>query len=90
MDQPPAPVAYPFVDMSDDLKYSFEPLLPNLTFKVRTGDSLVQRIGSKTLPVQGHANLPHEVKRKITQLKQKKRDFSITKAKITVLSSRRN
>jgi hypothetical protein len=70
-----------FVDMSDDLKYSFEPLLPNLTFKVRTGDSLVQRIGSKTFPVQGHADLPHEVKRKITQLKQKKRDFFYNKSK---------
>lgn len=70
-----------FVDMSDDSKYSFEPLLPNLTFKVRTGDSLVQRIGSKTFPVQGHANLPQEVKRKITQLKQKKRDFFYNKSK---------
>jgi hypothetical protein len=70
-----------FVDMPDDFKYSFEPLLPNLTFKVRTGDSLVQRIGSKTFPVQGHVNLSPEVKRKITQLKQKKRDFFYNKHK---------
>ena len=64
-----------FVDMPDDFKTSFTPLLPNLTFKVRTGDSLVQRIGGKTFPVQGHANLPSQVKRKITLLKRKKRDF---------------
>ena len=64
-----------FVDMPDEFKTSFEPLLPNLTFKVRTGDSLVQHIGGKTFPVQGHANLPAAVKRKITELKKKKRDF---------------
>jgi len=64
-----------FVDMPDEFKESYEPLLPNLTFKVRVGDSLVQRIGNKSFPVHGHADLPPEVKRKITQLKQKKRDF---------------
>jgi hypothetical protein len=69
-----------FVDMYDDFQYSFEPLLPNLTFKVRTGDSLVQRIGRKTFPVHGHALLSPEVKRKITQLKQKKRDFFYNKS----------
>jgi len=64
-----------FVDMPDEFRHSFEPLLPNLTFKVRVGDSLVQRIGGKTFPVHGHANLPPAVKRKITELKKKKRDF---------------
>ena len=64
-----------FVDMPDDFKNSFEPLLPNLTFKVRAGDSLVQRIGGKTFPLRGHASLPPNTKRKITLLKQKKRDF---------------
>ena len=64
-----------FVDMPDDRKGSFEPLLPNLSFKVRTGDSLIQRIGSKTFPVWGHANLSADIKRKITLLKEKKRDF---------------
>lgn len=68
-----------FVDMPDDNKFLSEPLLPNLTFKVRTGDSLVQRIGSKTFPLRGHANLPQGIKRKITQLKQKKRDFFYNK-----------
>ncbi len=69
-----------FVDMPDDYKNSLEPLLPNLTFKVRTGDSLVQRLGGKTFPVQGHADLPAEIKRRITQLKRKKRDFFYNKS----------
>lgn len=64
-----------FVDMPDEFKDSQTPLLPNLTFKVRTGDSLVQRIGSKTFPVHGHASLPPDIKRQITELKRKKRDF---------------
>lgn len=70
-----------FVDMPDNLKYSYEPLLPSLTFKVRTGDSLVQRIGSKTFPVHGHASISKELKRKITQLKQIKHDFFYNKCK---------
>jgi len=69
-----------FVDMPDDYKNSLEPLLPNLTFKVRAGDSLVQRLGGKTFPVQGHANLPPDIKGRITQLKRKKRDFFYNKS----------
>ena len=61
--------------MPDESKYSFEPLLPNLTFKVRTGDSLVQRIGNKTFPVQAHVTLSPAIERRIRQLEQKKRDF---------------
>ena len=71
-----------FVDIPDkteedraNFRYSQTPLLPNLTFKVRVGDSLVQRIGDKTFPVSGHADVPTHIKRRITQLKQKKRDF---------------
>lgn len=64
-----------FVEMPDDYKNSMQPLLPNLSFKVRVGDSLVQRIGSKTFPVQGHAALPAPIKRQITDLKKKKLAF---------------
>ena len=64
-----------FVDMPDDFKESYQPLLPNLTFKVRTGDSLVQRIGNKTFPVQAHVTLSPAIERRIRQLEQKKRDF---------------
>lgn len=70
-----------FVDMPDDIKESFEPLLPNLAFKIRTGDSLIQRIAGKTFPVQGHTNLPAGIKRKITLLKQNKRDFFFNKSR---------
>ena len=56
-----------FVDMPNDVKYrySLDPLLPNLSFKVRIGDSLVQRIGGKTFPVQGHAKLSRNLRNKI-------------------------
>jgi len=61
--------------MPDDYKNSQQPLLPNLNFKVRRGDSLVQRIGSKMFPVQEHANLNADLKRKITELKKLKVEF---------------
>lgn len=64
-----------FVDMPDEFRESADPLLPNLTFKVRTGDSLVQRIGSKTFPVKGDIRLPQNIKKRITELKQKKIQF---------------
>ena len=80
MDKPSAPVVDSFVDMPDDLKVRLNHY-SNLTFKVRTGDSLVQRIGSKTFPVHGHADLPQHIKRRITQLKQKKLDYFYNKNK---------
>jgi len=64
-----------FIDMPDDFKSSLSPLLPNLSFKVRVGDSLVQRIGQKTFPISGHASLPPEIKSQVTKLKTIKRDF---------------
>lgn len=64
-----------FIDMPDDFKNSLSPLLPNLSFKVRVGDSLVQRIGQKTFPISGHASLPPEIKTQVTKLKATKRDF---------------
>lgn len=64
-----------FIDMPDEYKNSLQPLLPSLNFKVRQGDSLVQRIGNKLFPVQGHAQLSAPIKRKITELKKAKVDF---------------
>ncbi len=64
-----------FVDMPDDLRHSLVPLLPSLSLKVRTGDSLVQRIGNKVFPVHGYPHLPRRIKQRITQLRRKKRDF---------------
>lgn len=64
-----------FIEAPDEMKNSFEPILPSLDFKVRQGDSLVQRVGSKLFPVLGHANLPSSIKSKVTQLKNLKVDF---------------
>lgn len=64
-----------FIDMPDDYKLSLEPLLPSLNFKIRCGDSLVQRIGGKIFPVRGHAELPASLKGEITKLKGMKIAF---------------
>lgn len=40
-----------FVDAPDDLKNSLLPILPSLDFKVRRGDSLVQRVGSRGVAI---------------------------------------
>lgn len=42
-----------FVDADEEmLRNSIEPLLPNLNFKIRRGDSLVQRIGSQLISLR--------------------------------------
>ena len=64
-----------FIEAPDSLKSSFEPILPSLDFKVRQGDSLVQRVGSKSLRVLGHAMVGETVKRKVTQLKNLKNEY---------------
>ena len=64
-----------FIDMPDEMKMSLTPLLPSLNFKIRRGDSLIQRIGKKLFPVHGHADVTESVKRKITELKKAKLDF---------------
>ncbi|KKP46237.1 MAG: hypothetical protein UR39_C0013G0007 [Candidatus Woesebacteria bacterium GW2011_GWA1_33_30] len=65
-----------FVDAPDNLKNSLLPILPSLDFKVRQGDSLIQRIGSKTFPVEGHLTIQsNSIKRKITELKKFKIDY---------------
>ncbi|NMB56661.1 hypothetical protein GYA19_01835 [Candidatus Beckwithbacteria bacterium] len=65
-----------FVDAPDELKNSLEPILPSLDFKVRQGDSLVQRVGSKAFPVSGHnMGLSKALKDKITKLKSLKLQY---------------
>jgi hypothetical protein len=65
-----------FVDAPDEIKNSLEPILPSLDFKVRQGDSLVQRIGSKTFPISGHnLALNKSTKDKITKLKNLKLQY---------------
>lgn len=78
-----------FIDAPDDLKLSQEAILPSLDFKMRSGDSLVQRIGNKLFPVQTHANIRSHLKAKITQLKQLKVDFFNNKTKAAQLIRKR-
>ena len=53
-----------------------QPLLPNLTFKIRAGDSLVQEIGGINLAVRTElSNIPQPLKKKLTALKFEKLKF---------------
>lgn len=53
-----------------------QPLLPNLSFKIRQGDSLVQEIGGVNLAVRtGTSNISPSLKRKLTELKTEKLKF---------------
>jgi hypothetical protein len=70
-----------FIDMPDEMKLSHTPLLPSLNFKIRKGDSLVQRIGNKMFPVQGETALPKPVREKIDELKKEKNDFYYNRGK---------
>lgn len=63
-----------FIDAPESMRNSLKPILPSLDFKVRCGDSLVQRIGSKTFPVQGHANIGG-LKGEVTKLKNAKIEY---------------
>ncbi len=54
----------------------FRPLLPNLTFKIRRGDSLVQEVGGINLGhIKRNIGLSNELKGKITRLKAEKQKF---------------
>ncbi|MGD9638725.1 MAG: Eco57I restriction-modification methylase domain-containing protein [Alphaproteobacteria bacterium] len=77
-----------FIDMPEDKNTSFEPLLPSLNFKVRCGDSLVQRIGGKLFPIQGHASISQSIKAKVTKLKNAKIDFFNNKNGVDIHSIR--
>jgi hypothetical protein len=53
----------------------FHPLLPNLSFKIRPGDSLVQEIGGLNLAIRHGGEMPSTLKGKITSLKGEKLKF---------------
>lgn len=74
-----------FIDMPDEYKNSFEPLLPSLNFKICCGDSLVQQIAGKTFPIEEHAGLSSTIKRKITELKKDKVDFFYNRIRNEIL-----
>jgi hypothetical protein len=51
----------------------FRPLLPNLSFKVRCGDSLVQELGGINIGhIRGTADIPASLKGRLTRLKGEK------------------
>ena len=65
-----------FIEAPESMRLSPLPILPSLEFKVRRGDSLVQRIGSKLFPIEGHAKIQSKsLKDKITKLKNFKIDY---------------
>jgi len=54
----------------------FHPLLPNLSFKVRPGDSLVQQLGGINFTLHSsHRDIPPELKGPLTRLKGEKLKF---------------
>ena len=53
-----------------------KPLLPNLTFKMRQGDSLVEEIAGVQIPLRGKfAYIPKSIKDKITMLVDRKVEY---------------
>ncbi|NLE45450.1 MAG: hypothetical protein GX620_12075, partial [Chloroflexi bacterium] len=60
----------------DPAELQLRPLLPNLSFKVRQGDSLVQEVGGINLALRkGNTSIPPSIKGRITQLKAEKLKF---------------
>ncbi|MDD3662722.1 MAG: Eco57I restriction-modification methylase domain-containing protein [Candidatus Pacebacteria bacterium] len=73
-----------FIEAPEEMKNSIEAILPSLDFKVRKGDSLVQRVGSKLFPITGHIQIQNvSIKSKITQLKILKAEYYNNKTTIS-------
>jgi hypothetical protein len=68
-------------ELKPEERKSFRPLLPNLDFKIRVGDSLVQEIGGVNLGNLRIADISASLKGRITKLKGRKLDFYHGKAK---------
>jgi len=53
-----------------------QPLLPNLTFKIRQGDSLVEEVAGVPLSLRGKfKHIPELIKRKLTEIVDKKVEY---------------
>jgi hypothetical protein len=60
----------------DAAEMQMQPLLPNLSFKLRVGDSLVQQVGGIVFNVERERlTIPAPLKRKLTALKEEKLKF---------------
>lgn len=68
-----------FIEAPDSIKDSPVAILPSLDFKIRAGDSLIQRIANKLFPVADHPGISAKLKAKITALKNAKLDFYYNK-----------
>ena len=64
-----------FVDAPEEMRLSPTAILPSLDFKVRQGDSLVQRVGNKMFPISGHAIDNKSIKDKVNKLKSLKKEY---------------
>jgi len=70
-----------FLIVESDLKREeilFEPLLPNLSFKVRQGDSLIEEVGNIDMSAirKDLREIPPKIKAKITKLKKEKLKYT--------------
>ncbi|MCX7662010.1 MAG: Eco57I restriction-modification methylase domain-containing protein, partial [Candidatus Omnitrophica bacterium] len=64
-----------FVDADlEKLSKKDQPILPNLNFKIRYGDSLIQRIGNQLIPLRRIKNIITHRRQDLKQLVQKKED----------------
>lgn len=68
-------------ELKPEERKSLRPLLPNLDFKIRVGDSLVQEIGGVNLGNLHIADISAPLKGRIRKLKGRKLDFYHGKAK---------
>jgi hypothetical protein len=64
-----------FIEAPDSLKESMEPILPSLDFKIRTGDSLVQKVGSQVFSIRKFGDLGASAVRDVEKLISLKRDY---------------
>lgn len=64
-----------FIDAPDSLRTELDPILPALDFKMRVGDSLVQRVGTKLFPVEGYPAGGRTMQNRIRELKRLKREY---------------
>src|SRR3989339_162675 len=64
-----------FIEASEDMRLSIEPILPSLDFKIGCADSLVQMEGSKLYPVSEKINLSSGLKKQIEELKEERKSL---------------
>ena len=64
-----------FIEAPDSLQESMEPILPSLDFKIRTGDSLVQKVGSQIFSISKFGDLGTSAVRDVEKLISLKRDY---------------